>query len=440
MNIVVLLMIVLGALGAIAIFLWRQLQRSEATGLEVSDRLTEAVQTQIRLEAERTTLLERLERAEQTATDHLNAYQQAQRTEVELQTKLTLTEQQLHEAREAQQGMSELLETRFRLLANEVLEERTSQMDKRSSELLTPLREDLQRFATKIEQTYSAEARERLSLQEQIRALHERSLSLGKGAEELVHALKHNNKVQGNWGEMVLETLLEKSGLQRDKEYFVQYHTQHDGERRIPDIVLKYPNGEKIIIDSKVSLTDYIHYVNAETPEEQERYARQHLQSIRQHIQGLSSKDYELAIEGSASFVMMFIPNEPAYALAISQCPTLWEEAYRKHIILMNGTNLIAALRMALDLWQRDKQMKNISRIIDDAGKIYDAFVRFLEKFEDIERTTAQTQRTLEDARRTLTEGRGNIARRLEEFRALGLKVKRDLPPSFSPDPELPED
>lgn len=353
----------------------------------------------------------------------------SQKQTAELQTRLELQGQALKTEQASQQRLSEELKAQFKLLASDVLKERTQRLEERSSELLTPLREDLKRFTEKVEHSYSNEARERFSLQEQIKELVARSLQLGQEADQLSRALKGENKTQGNWGEMILEKILEGSGLERGKEYQVQESViSEDGSRFIPDVVINYPNGGNIVIDSKVSLVAYTDYVNAESEDERSRAAQRHIQSLQRHIEELSNKRYELLVKNSADFVMMFIPNEPAYALAISERPSLWEEAYRKQVILMNGTNLIAALRMALDLWRRERQVKNVERIIEEANKMYDAFVRFAERFTDAEKQLSKAQQTLSAARSTLTSGRGNLAGRFQKLSKMGLSIKRQLP------------
>ncbi len=316
--------------------------RLEATTEQHSERLAHEAKLRERSEAESAQLRLRLSESEQARAD--------------LKARLEILEQTLASLREEKTALSTELQDRFKVLASEILQERSSSLEERSQELLRPLREDLQRFASKVETTYGQEARERFSLQEQIKELMERSLQLGQEADQLSRALRGEAKVQGNWGEMILEKILEGSGLVAGQEYEVQEsYTDEAGNRLIPDVVVKYPDGGRIIIDSKVSLTAYTHYVNAETDEERTRYAALHVQSLQAHINELGSKDYRSIVKDSAGFVMMFVPNEPAYTLALQLRPTLWDEAYKRHIILMNGTNLIAALRMALDIWQRNR-------------------------------------------------------------------------------------
>lgn len=330
-------------------------------------------------------------------------------------------------------SLGETLVTQFRLVADEVIQERSTLFEKRSQELLAPLQKDLERFETQIRTQIKEETTGRIalekSLQEQIRQLIENSLRLGNEARELSQALRRDSKAQGNWGEMVLERILESSGLERGREYEVQATiTTEEGQVQRPDVLVKYPNGHVVIIDSKVSLTHYIQYTNAETEEDRKQYARLHLESIKRHISELSSKAYQSSVSRAADFVMMFIPSEPAYALALELHPTIWEEAYRQHVLLMNGTNLIAALRMALDLWQRDRQVRNVEKILQRANAVYNKFVVFVERLEKVQEAFHSTARHLESLRTTMYTGHGNLLGQMEQLRKLGLSPSRTLP------------
>lgn len=353
---------------------------------------------------------------------------EAERANAGLEARLEALGREYDELKQGRGELVQELEAKFRVLSEEVLRERTASLEERSKELLKPLSDDLKRFGERVEATYSQEARERQSLQGQIKELVERSMQLGQEADQLSRALRGDAKVQGNWGEMVLEKILEGSGLQRGKEYFVQEQVQTSEGRFVPDVIIQYPNGGRIVIDSKVSLTAYTDYVNAADDADRRACAIRHLRSVRAHIDELSGKRYDEVVEQSAGFVMMFVPNEPAYALAIQECPTLWEDAYRKQVVLMNGTNLIAALRMALDLWQRDRQIRSVEKIVDEAGKMYDKFVLFSKRLLEAEKRLEQAGASLSEARKSLSEGRGNIVGRLEKLGRMGLKIKERIP------------
>lgn len=432
------LMIVVIGLG----FVWRKWRQEQQLSQHLRELLTKQQLENGRLLAsveqhdDRLLLEERRREYTELECSRLRqSLSESEQTRAELRARLEILEQMLTTLREEKANLSVELQDRFRLLASEILQERSLSLEERSQELLRPLREDLQRFASKMETTYGQESRERFSLQEQIKELIERSLQLGKEADQLSRALRGETKVQGNWGEMILEKILEGSGLIAGQEYEVQEcHTDEDNNRFIPDVIIKYPDGGRIIIDSKVSLTAYTHYANAESEEERNRYATLHLQSIQNHINELSAKDYRSIVKDSAGFVMMFIPNEPAYSLALQLRPTLWDEAYRRHIILMNGTNLIAALRMALDIWQRSRQISNVEGILGEVSKLYDKFRVFSEKFLDAEEKLKRAHETLLSAQTTLHSGRGNIVSSLEKIRRMGIKVKKKLPETLTQD------
>lgn len=370
------------------------------------------------------------------------------RTEaIELRTRLELAETQVAELKGQAHELNGELKSQFQELASQILSERSEAFAKRSEESMRPLREDLKRFAEQVQTTYQSESRERFSLKSEIERLLERSMQISQETTNLTRALKGDSKVQGDWGEMILENILEQSGLRRNEEYTVQ-ETLRDGEGNVltneegksmrPDVIVRYPNGGFIIIDSKVSLTAYASYVSSDSEAERERYAREHLQSIRRHIDALAGKAYAKYKEGAADFVMLFVPNEPAYNLALRLEPKLWEEAYKKGIVLINGTNLIAALKMAQDMWQRDKQIKNVEKIVSRAGALYDKFVNYTESLLRAENSLASAMDNLGKAKSQLMTGHGNVIRQLEELKRLGVSSKKSLPPSLTT--ELSED
>ena len=340
---------------------------------------------------------------------------------------------------QAEKGkLAEELRDSFRAVANDIMRERTEDLDKRTKETLSPLREDLKRFGEQVDKTYQEEARERFNLKDSIEKLILRSQEISQETTSLTRALRGDSKVQGDWGELVLERILDQSGLIRGEHYFVQETLRDESGAVIttgdsrgglrPDVIVRYPNRGAIVIDSKVSLTAYARYVAAETDAERDQALKEHLLSLRKHINELSGKRYEEYTEGSPNFVMLFIPNEPAYTIALAHDPTLWEEAYRKNVVLINGTNLIAALRMAQDMWQRDSQQRNVLQIVDEAGKLYDKFATFSETFLKIESKLEDAQKAFGEAKGQLRDGRGDILGRFDKLKALGAKTKKALP------------
>lgn len=352
---------------------------------------------------------------------------------------------------QAEKGkLAEELRDSFRAVANDIMRERTEDLDKRTKETLSPLREDLKRFGEQVDKTYQEEARERFNLKDSIEKLILRSQEISQETTSLTRALRGDSKVQGDWGELVLERILDQSGLIRGEHYFVQETLRDEsgavittGDNRgglRPDVIVRYPNRGAIVIDSKVSLTAYARYVAAETEAERDQALKEHLLSLRKHINELSGKRYEEYTEGSPNFVMLFIPNEPAYTIALAHDPTLWEEAYRKNVVLINGTNLIAALRMAQDMWQRDSQQRNVLQIVDEAGKLYDKFATFSETFLKIESKLEDAQKAFGEAKGQLRDGRGDILGRFDKLKALGAKTKKALPGGIQPPTSASED
>lgn len=325
-------------------------------------------------------------------------------------------------------------ELRFKNLATEILANNTQtfkeQNETRLSEILAPFKENIEQFKRTITESYSNEARERFSLQEKIKELIELNQFIGKEAKDLTIALKGNSKVQGDWGEMVLESILEKSGLEKGREFTVQTTTHTDGGNRLrADVIINYPDGRKVVIDSKVSLTAYVNFINAEDSEEQERYKKQHLTSIKSHIAELRDKKYQDYLgDKCADFVMMFIPNEAAYLAAMQFDGNIWQEAYDSRVLLISPTHLISVLRLVEQLWIQDRQTRHAIDIAIESGKMYDKLVGFVEDMKKIEKTLGQTQEAYSKAMNKLTDGTGNLIGRAEKLRAMGAKATKMIP------------
>ncbi len=325
--------------------------------------------------------------------------------------------------------VSDTLKNEFQEIMHKLLKERSERLEESNSKTLAPLREELKLFKEQVEKSYIYEREQRTSLQNEIKGLMERSQELSKEAHQLAVALKGDSKVQGDWGEMILESILERSGLVKGENYEVQETIKtEDGVNLRPDILIKYPDQRFIILDSKVSLSAYIDYVNSEDEQAKGEAIKRHLHSVQKHIEELSKKNYSDLVGGSPDFVLMFVPNEPAYNLAMQQNPKLWDQAYQKRIILINGTNLIAALRMVQDMWRRDKQIKNVDKITKKAADMYDKFVSIEDTFASLEIAMNSAQKHLDTTRNQLLDGRGNLKRRMEELKDMGgLKTKKQL-------------
>jgi DNA recombination protein RmuC len=267
----------------------------------------------------------------------------------------------------------------------------------------------------------------------EIKKLAELNLQISQEASNLTQALKGQSKTRGNWGEIILESILEKSGLVKDREYFVQQsYSNAEGKRFQPDVVVSYPGDRSVIIDAKVSLVAYERYASSEIKEEQDAALREHIQAIRNHVNDLSSKNYQDLYQiKSLDFVMMFLPIEPAYMLAVQNDPNLWSFAYDRRILLISPTNLIASLKMIANLWRVEYQNKNAVEISRQSGELYDKFKGFVDDLEDIGKKINATQGSYDDAMNKLATGKGNLIRRAEKIRELGVKPDKKLPKSL---------
>ncbi|MCH5246412.1 MAG: DNA recombination protein RmuC [Muribaculaceae bacterium] len=351
-----------------------------------------------------------------------------------LRERLSMLEAE-HERREADG------EKRFKYLASEIMRQQSrifkEEHETRLGEILTPLKEEVGKLGKSIQETYSAEARERFALDSRIKELVETNLSIGREAKELSSALRGNSKIQGDWGEMILETILQKSGLVEGTHYTVQQTTDNTGRTLRnendatlrPDVVVNYPDGRVIVIDSKVSLTAFVDLVSAEDDSSRNDAAARHLASVKKHVLELSRKSYQDYVGSSKTdFVMMFIPNEPAYIEAMRLDNNLWQEAYDHRVLIVSPTHLISALRLVDQLWRQDSQNRNAIEIATRAGRMYDKFVGFIDDMEKIDKSIKATQSAYTDAMRKLSEGTGNLVSRARQLQELGAKTSKMLP------------
>lgn len=310
-------------------------------------------------------------------------------------------------------------------------------------ELLKPIKEQFADFKKSVEESKTQnevnkkelqstfEATMKLFQQEQqqaVTSLKEQTSKIGSDAANLTKALKGDSKMQGDWGEMVLETILENSGLRKDEEFFIQENTKDEnGKNYRPDVIVRFPEGRSVVIDSKVSLTAYTDALAAETDEERERLMKSHAQSVRKHIDELAEKDYSKLVEDAIGFVLMFIPNETSYIAAMKQQPDLSRYAYQKKIIIISPSNLLMALQLAYNLWQYDRQNKNVEKIVKTAADLYDKVVGFEDTFTSIGELLSRLSGTYDKARKQLYDGAGNVMRRVESLKNLGVTPKKQI-------------
>ena len=326
----------------------------------------------------------------------------------------------------------------FEKIANKLFEEKSlkfTETNKSNIEtLLNPLKEDINKFKAKIEETHTEDTKQRSTLEERIKGLIDQTNIVSSEANSLASALKGNSQKRGNWGEMILDRILESSGLSKNREYFVQQSMKDkDGNSLRPDVKVVLPDERAIMIDSKVSLVAYNQYTASENVDEQSKYLAEHIKSIKKHIDGLNNKKYDDVEEKSLDFTMMFVPIEPAYLIAIQGESDLWSFAYEKRILLVSPTTLIACLKLFSDLWRREWQNKNAMEIVERGESLYNKFVGFTESFEAIGKKLKDAQGSYETALGRLKDGKGNLIDKAISLKNLGLKSEKKVPESLMP-------
>lgn len=378
-------------------------------------------------------LIERLEQQNVAAQAlAVSTAQAAERAQVELRRQIEAERLRMQEVFEQQRvaQAAGFVDT-FKTLASEVLEAKSQAMSRTSTEsvssMLKPLAQQIDKFRERIEQ----ESKQRFALEKEVGRLVELNMRISQEANNLTSALKGNSKTQGDWGEMILETLLESSGLKRDIHFRTQESIRNvDGELMRPDVVLSLPDQKQVIIDSKVSLKSYIAYTECDDVMQAKVHLAAHVASVRNHVAALGGKNYQELVE-SPDFVIMFVPNEPAFLLALQGDASLWNFAYSKGVVLSSPTNLFAILRIVDELWRRDSQSKNALEIARQGGELYDKFVGFAEVFGTVGASLDKSQEQYARAMSMLNSGRGNLVRRAESLRQLGIKTSKSLPPQI---------
>ncbi len=378
---------------------------------------------------------------QQYATDLEYVKQQRAQSEAELREQLATYQQQQRSDQEKLELLqqSELrLKEQFERLANQVFEAKTAKVDAQNRQslegILSPLKEQLEGFKKQVNDSFSQEAKERHTLVHELKNLQRLNDQMTKEAMNLTQALKGDNKQQGNWGEVVLARVLAESGLREGHEYQTQVSLQNEaGKRYQPDVIVHLPQEKQVVIDSKMVLVAYERYFNAETDAERDRALSDHLIALRNHIRGLSQKDYhQLKGIRSLDYVLMFIPVEPAFQVAIQADPSLVKEAMESNIILVSPTTLLVALRTIDNLWRNDRQNQNAQVIADKASKLYDKLRLFVDDMEGLGGALDKANQSYQGAMNKLATGRGNAIRQAESFKQLGVEVKRSISPSLT--------
>lgn len=360
--------------------------------------------------------------------DQINAELQLQNTKVAELTTI------LEAERSRTVENLQLLKSEFKTLANDILEDKskrfTEQNQTNLNQLLEPLKVKITEFQGKVQEVYVQEGKDRSALAEQVRQLMTLNNQLSKDAHNLTSALKGQAKVQGNWGELILERVLEASGLRKGYEYDVQEsHTREDSSRAQPDVVVHMPEDRHLIVDAKVSLKAYEEYANSETDHQRDAAIRRHLDSVRGHIKDLSGKNYpQLYALKSLDFVLMFIPVEPAFMLAIAHDSDIWQDAWKKNVLLVSPSTLLFVLRTVAHLWRQEQQSRNAQEIASRGSELYDKLVGFVEDLDNLGAKLQQAQKAYDGAYNKFTGGRGNVIRQAEMLKELGVKPAKQLP------------
>jgi len=336
-------------------------------------------------------------------------------------------QEKLNENKAEVEKLQEKFSKDFEILANKILEEKSNKFTEQNKEniknILSPLQEKIQTFEKKVEDTHKESIDYHAALRQQIIGLKDLNLQMSKETLNLTKALKGDSKMQGNWGELVLERVLEKSGLEKDREYFVQQSfTNAEGKRILPDVVIHLPDNKKMVIDSKVSLTAYEQYVNADNETEKEQFIKEHVNSLKRHIEQLSEKKYGDIYEmESPDFVLLFVPIEPAFAVALNNDNLLYNKAFEKNIVIVTPTTLLATLRTIDSMWNNEKQQRNAIEIAIQAGRLYDQFVNLTDDLIKVGNQLKTVQGSYDTSMKKLT-GKGNLITRVENIKKLGAK------------------
>ena len=416
-------------LGGVIGFLLRMVTSKKDGSLDI-DRL------KLQLDAakeESGRLLAEMERLQKEGSRDREQLLEVNAQKAALQSDLLHLNEKLKSQKEELEQLQEQFTVRFKNLAQEILEEKSKKFTEQNKtnigDLLSPLKEKIEKFEKRVEETHINSVKWNSSLSEQIKNLRELNVQITKEAENLTKALKGDSKAQGNWGEMQLETILEKAGLQKDVHYYKEQNFKNEeGANQRLDYIVKLPDDKTLVLDSKVSLTAYSNYFDAETEQEKDRYLKEHLLSINSHIKNLGEKNYQQLYEiTQPDYVMMFVANEPALTMALKEDQELYEKALNRNIVLVSTTTLLATLRTISYIWKQDLQNKNALEIARQAGSLYDKFANFTEDLIKVGKSIETTQKVYQEAAKKLYDGQDNLVRKTERLRELGAKASRQM-------------
>jgi len=409
-------------------------QREE--GKTLSRQLAEQASEKEHLKLETVTLKGEKFELQQRLDEKTGELQALHTTHSDLQAQLRFQQEKLDTQKGEMDNLGKKFEDAFSVLAQRILDNKSKtfsqEQEKNLKDILAPLQKEIIQFKEEIGAKHRQESEERISLREQVKHMSTLNQTLSEQANRLTETLRLQVKQQGDWGESILEAILENSGLQKDLQYKTQHSSKNDDGKTIrPDVVVNYPDGRKIIIDSKVSLVSYYNMCGAQNADEEKIHLKELIKSIKSHIDGLASKNYG-DISQALDFIIMFVPVEPAYIAAMHGDPELWQYAYKKGILLISPANLIATLKLVKDMWRKDAVDKNAHEIADKAGKLYDKLVGFVETFEKVGVQLEKASETWGDARKQLTAGKGNLISQALKMQALKISAKKDLPEALS--------
>ena len=420
-------------IGSLLVYLWSRAQLSAASekqaqaGIQVQSELASAQQL---LKMKDEEVQRQRQEEEKLRQQHMQLSAEAAHWKSNFQSQQERVESQKQEM----ENLRERFNLEFRNIANELLEDKSKRFTETNKEnidlILKPLKEKIAEFEKTVDTTHKASLQDFSALREQIGSLKDLNLQMSKEALNLTKALKGETKTQGNWGEFILESVLEKSGLTKGQEYVVQEsHTDEQGRRFQPDVIIRLPEGKSIVIDSKVSLIGYERMMSAEDEATRLLGGKEHLNSLRAHIKGLSEKNYQqLHSLKSLDFVLLFVPIEPAFAAAVQLDAALFNEAFDRNIVVVSPTTLLATLRTIASIWRQEHQNQNAQEIADQGGKLFDKFVAFSEDLLKLGNQMDTAKKTYEESMKKLTDGSGNLITRVEKLRKLGARSSKNLP------------